>query len=108
SDITLRGWAVEARVYAEDPFRNFLPSAGRLVRYIPPAESPSLRVDTGVVEGSEVSIHYDPLIAKVIAHGPSRADATARLREALNEFYLRGVSHNISFLAALLHHPRLE
>ena len=86
-DVQLRGAAIEARVYAEDPFRGFLPSVGRLVRYLPPAESASVRVDTGVYEGGEVSIHYDPLIAKLITHGPTRAAAIAEMRAALNEFY---------------------
>jgi propionyl-CoA carboxylase alpha chain len=107
-DVQLNGWAIEARVYAEDPFRNFLPSVGRLVRYLPPTESASVRVDTGVYEGGEVSIHYDPMIAKLIAHGGIRDQAIAHLRDALNEFYIRGVSHNISFLAALLEHPRFR
>jgi len=106
ADVPLNGCAIEARVYAEDPLRNFLPSTGRLVRYLPPAQSPNLRVDTGVYEGGEVSIYYDPMIAKVIAHAQTREQATAHLRDALNEFYIRGVSHNISFLAALVAHPR--
>jgi propionyl-CoA carboxylase alpha chain len=93
-------------VYAEDPFRGFLPSVGRLVRYLPPAESANVRVDTGVYEGGEVSIHYDPMIAKLITHGPTRREAIAHLRNALNEFTIRGVSHNISFLGALVDHPR--
>ncbi len=108
ADVQLNGWAIEARVYAEDPFRNFLPSIGRLVRYLPPSESPAVRVDTGVYEGGEVSMHYDPMIAKVIAHGGIRDQAIAHLRDALNEFYIRGVSHNISFLSALLEHPRFR
>ena len=106
SDLRLNGWAIEARIYAEDPFRNFLPSTGRLVRYLPPAETPNIRVDTGIYEGGEVSIYYDPMIAKLIAHASTREQATADLRNALNEFYIRGVSHNISFLAALVAHPR--
>lgn len=107
-DVKFNGWAIEARVYAEDPFRNFLPSIGRLVRYCPPAESNAVRVDTGVYEGGEVSMHYDPMIAKVIAHGPTRDSAIAHLREALNEFCIRGVAHNISFLAALVDHKRFR
>ncbi len=107
-DVKLQGWAIEARVYAEDPFRNFLPSIGRLVRYLPPAETRTVRVDTGVYEGGEVSMYYDPMIAKLIAYGLNREQATAHLRDALNEFYIRGVSHNISFLAALLMHPRFR
>jgi propionyl-CoA carboxylase alpha chain len=105
-DLRLNGWAIEARVYAEDPFRNFLPSVGRLVRYLPPAASDSVRVDTGVYEGGEVSIHYDPMIAKLITYGSDRDQAIGRMRDALNEFYIRGVSHNISFLGALINHPR--
>ena len=104
----LNGWAIEARVYAEDPFRGFLPSVGRLVRYLPPAESDVVRVDTGVFEGGEVSMHYDPMIAKLITYGATRDSAIAHMREALNEFYVRGVSHNISFLAALIEHTRFR
>ena len=101
-----KGWAMEARVYAEDPFRGFLPSIGRLVRYLPPNESPGVRIDTGVTEGDEVTLHYDPMLAKVIAHGPTREECRRRLRDALNEFAIRGVRHNISFLSALVDHPR--
>jgi propionyl-CoA carboxylase alpha chain len=106
ADVKLEGWAVEARVYAEDPFRGFLPSSGRLSRYCPPAEDATLRVDTGVYEGGEISIYYDPMIAKVIGSGPTRAEAIARLAQALDEFHIRGVEHNIAFLAALMAHPR--
>ncbi|RIK87646.1 MAG: acetyl/propionyl-CoA carboxylase subunit alpha [Planctomycetota bacterium] len=105
-DVKISGWAMEARVYAEDPFRNFLPSVGRLVRYLAPPESPHVRVDAGVYEGGEVSIYYDPMIAKLITCGETREQARSRLRDALNEFYIRGVSHNISFLGALVEHPR--
>ena len=108
ADIKLQGWAIEARVYAEDPCRGFLPSVGRLVRYLPPPESDEVRVDTGVYEGGEVSMHYDPMIAKLITHGATRDLAIARMREALNESYIRGVSHNIGFLAALIGHPRFR
>ncbi|HTQ39216.1 MAG TPA: acetyl/propionyl/methylcrotonyl-CoA carboxylase subunit alpha [Pirellulales bacterium] len=108
SDVQMNGAAIEARVYAEDPFRNFLPSVGRLVRYLPPQETQSVRVDTGVYEGGEVSIHYDPMIAKLITHGATRDEAILRMRDALNEFYIRGVSHNISFLAALVQHVRFR
>lgn len=107
-EIRMHGWAIEARVYAEDPFRNFLPSVGRLVRYLPPVESRFVRVDTGVYEGGEVSMYYDPMIAKLITYGPTRNDAIAHMREALNEFYIRGPSHNIGFLAALIEHPRFR
>ena len=104
--VRLDGWAVEARVYAEDPFRKFLPSTGRLVRYIPPPAVDGIRVDTGVYEGGEVSMYYDPMIAKLVAHGGTREEALARLRTALDRFVIRGVQHNISFLAALVQHPR--
>ncbi|MGO8916933.1 MAG: acetyl-CoA carboxylase biotin carboxylase subunit [Stellaceae bacterium] len=101
SDIRLEGSAIEARVYAEDPLRNFLPSIGRLARYLPP-EGEGIRVDTGVFEGAEISIYYDPMIAKLVSYGASRAEATRRLGEALNAYYIRGLSHNIAFLAAVL------
>ncbi|MCP5425236.1 MAG: acetyl/propionyl/methylcrotonyl-CoA carboxylase subunit alpha [Gammaproteobacteria bacterium] len=106
ADVTLDGWAIEARVYAEDPFRNFLPSVGRLARYMPPPESDTVRVDTGVIEGGEVSMYYDPMIAKVITYGSDRNQAIAQMCTALDAFYIRGVSHNISFLTALMKHPR--
>ena len=105
-DVKLKGWAIEARVYAEDPFRNFLPSIGRLVKYMPPKESDVVRVDTGIYEGSEVSMYYDPMIAKLITYGSTRDRAIAHMRDALNEFFIRGVQHNISFLAALMVHTR--
>lgn len=105
-DIRLNGWAMESRVYAEDPFREFLPSAGRLVRFAPPAESPRVRLDTGVYEGGEVSIHYDPMIAKLCTFGKNRNEALGHMRAALDSFYIDGVSHNIGFLAAVLAHPR--
>jgi propionyl-CoA carboxylase alpha chain len=107
-DVKLNGWAIEARVYAEDPFRNFLPSVGRLVRYRAPAENGHVRVDTGVYEGGEISIYYDPMIAKLIARGKDRAEAIGRMRRALDEFYIRGVNHNIAFLAAVMAHPRFR
>src|SRR5207302_9256427 len=100
-DVELSGWAIEARVYAEDPARNFLPSIGRLVRYRPPAGD-GVRLDTGVFEGAEISIYYDPLIAKLIAFGPDRDTAIGRLRGALDDFYVAGVQHNIPFLAAVV------
>jgi propionyl-CoA carboxylase alpha chain len=99
------GWAVEARVYAEDPRKGFLPSTGRLVRYEEPAGE-GVRVDSGVAEGGEVSMFYDPMIAKVCAHGPDRATATSRLRDALDAFVIRGPGHNIPFLGAVLANPR--
>jgi propionyl-CoA carboxylase alpha chain len=107
-EVRHQGWAIEARVYAEDPFRGFLPSVGRLVRYLPPAESDAVRVDTGIYEGGEVSMHYDPMIAKLITYGPTRDRALVHMRDALNQFYIRGVEHNISFLAALIEHTRFR
>ena len=97
---------MEARVYAEDPFRNFLPSTGRVVKYSPPEESEGVRVDTGVYEGGEVSMFYDPMIAKLITYGENREQATERMVDALDAYYIRGVGHNISFLNALMVHPR--
>ncbi len=110
-DVTLTGWAVESRVYAEDPFRNFLPSIGRLVKYRPPAESHvdggvTVRNDTGVQEGGEISIYYDPMIAKLVTHAPSRAAAIDAQANALDAFYVDGIRHNIPFLSALMVHPR--
>jgi len=107
-DVVLRGWALETRVYAEDPFRNFLPSIGRLVRYSPPVETDTVRVDTGIEEGSEVSMFYDPMIAKLITYGENREQAIERMADALDAYYIRGVSHNISFLNALIMHPRFR
>ena len=104
-DVTLTGWAIETRVYAEDPFRNFMPSVGRLIRYRPPTGE-GVRVDTGVFEGGEVSMFYDPMIAKLITYGTDRKEATQRMVEALDAYYIRGVNHNISFLNALMVHPR--
>ena len=107
-DVTLTGWAMETRVYAEDPFRNFLPSIGRLVKYQAPAETDSVRVDTGIEEGSEVSMFYDPMIAKLVTYGSDRAEAIEHMANALDAYYIRGVSHNISFLNALIEHPRFK
>jgi len=106
SDVSINGWAIEARVYAEDPSRNFLPSTGRLIFYRPPANDKNVRVDTGVFEGGEVSMYYDPMIAKLITHGADREEATAHMRSALDRFLIKGVSHNISFLSALMVNPR--
>jgi len=106
ADVGIDGWAIESRVYAEDPFRNFLPSTGRLVYYRPPAENEHVRVDTGVFEGGEVSMFYDPMIAKLITYGDNREEATAHMRSALDRFLIRGVSCNLSFLSALMMHPR--
>jgi propionyl-CoA carboxylase alpha chain len=113
------GWAIECRINAEDPFRGFLPSTGRLVRFVPPeatllaaahvptgAEAGGVRVDTGVKEGGEIPMHYDSMIAKLIVHGRDRQDAIQRMQEALNAFVVRGISSNIPFQSALLAHPR--
>ncbi len=107
-DVKLRGWALEARVYAEDPFRNFLPSIGRLAYYQAPAETATVRVDTGIEEGSEVSMFYDPMIAKLVTYGDTRDQAIDNMASALDAYYIRGVSHNISFLNALILHPRFR
>jgi propionyl-CoA carboxylase alpha chain len=116
ADVQRKGWAMECRINAEDPFRGFLPSTGRLVRYQPPPqtmesaapvpEGGGVRVDAGVYEGGEIPMHYDSMIAKLIVHGFDRNDAIARMREALNGFVIRGVSSNIPFQAALLVHPK--
>jgi propionyl-CoA carboxylase alpha chain len=97
---------MECRINAEDPFRGFLPSTGRLVKYVPPPAENGVRVDTGVYEGGEISMFYDSMIAKLIVHGLDRDQAIARMRDALNEFVIRGVASNISFQAALMQHPR--
>ena len=114
-DVQRNGWAIECRINAEDPFRNFLPSTGRLVRFHPPETTMfqgnteqllGVRVDTGVQEGGEIPMFYDSMIAKLIVHGRDRNDAIARMREALNAFVIRGISSNIPFQSALLAHPR--
>ncbi|MFL5338440.1 MAG: acetyl-CoA carboxylase biotin carboxylase subunit [Geminicoccaceae bacterium] len=103
--VSLHGWAIEGRVYAEDPRRGFLPSIGRLVHYREPAGE-GIRVDSGIIEGGEVSMFYDPMIAKLCAHGPDRGTATARLARALDSYLVRGVGHNIPFLSAVLANQR--
>src|SRR6187551_3587960 len=109
-ELKIDGWAVETRVYAEDPFRNFLPSIGRLVKYRPPVESSNegitVRNDTGVQEGGEISIWYDPMIAKLVTHAKTREAAIDAQAEALDAFAIDGIRHNIPFLAALMAHPR--
>ncbi len=107
-DVQLKGWAIESRVYAEDPFRNFLPSIGRLTRYVAPEESDKVRVDTGVFEGAEISMFYDPMIAKLVSYGETRDEAIAIMRDALDSYYIRGISHNIPFLSAVMAHPRFQ
>jgi propionyl-CoA carboxylase alpha subunit len=107
NDVKLNGAAVETRIYAEDPVRDFLPSIGRLVRFESPAEEEGkVRVDTGVAEGSEISIYYDPMIAKLITHAPTRAAAIELHADTLDGFAIDGVRHNIPFLSALMAHPR--
>lgn len=112
ADVKLNGWAVESRVYAEDPYRGFLPSTGRLTIYRPPAETNTdgvtVRNDTGVYEGGEISIFYDPMIAKLVTHAPTRAQAIKAQANALDAFAIRGIRHNIPFLAALMAHPRWQ
>src|SRR5271170_2529108 len=111
SDIKLNGWAVESRVYAEDPYRNFAPSIGRLVRYRPPAEGVrddgvTVGNDTGVTEGGEISLYYDPMIAKLVTHAETRLAAIDAQSEALDAFTIEGIRHNIPFLAAIMQRPR--
>jgi len=112
SDVKLNGWAVETRIYAEDPYRGFLPSTGRLTRYRPPHEGThddvTVRNDTGVYEGGEISIYYDPMIAKLCTHAPTREGAVDAMAEALDEFAISGINHNIDFLTAIMHHPRFR
>ena len=104
--IPRKGWAMECRINAEDPLRNFLPSTGRLVKYQPPAAKDGVRVDTGVFEGGEIPMYYDSMIAKLITHGANRDEAMSKMRGALNEFVIRGIHSNIQFQSALLQHPR--
>ena len=110
SDVKLNGWAVESRLYAEDPYRNFLPSIGRLTHYRPPQEGVSdgvtVRNDTGVFEGSEISMFYDPMIAKLCTHAPTRLEAIDAMSKALDGFVVEGIGHNLPFLSALMQHPR--
>lgn len=110
SDIGINGWAIENRLYAEDPYRNFLPSIGRLTRYRPPAEkakkSHAVRNDTGVYEGGEISMYYDPMIAKLCTWAPTRGEAIERMRVALDSFEVEGIGHNLPFLSAVMDHER--
>jgi propionyl-CoA carboxylase alpha chain len=117
SDVKREGWAMECRINAEDPFRNFLPSTGRLVRFAPPAQTMwqgdtsanfGVRVDTGVYDGGEIPMYYDSMIAKLIVHGTDRADAIDKMRDALNGFVIRGISSNIPFQSALLAHDKFK
>ena len=112
SDVGINGWAMESRIYAEDPVRNFMPSIGRLTRYRPPREESkdgiTVRNDTGVFEGAEISMYYDPMIAKLCTHGPGRAEAIDAMLDALDECYIRGINHNVSFLSAVMDHERFR
>jgi len=105
SDVSINGWAFESRVYAEDPYRNFLPSIGKLTTYKAPTGK-SVRVDEGVYEGGEISIYYDPLICKLCTHGATRKEAIERMKEALDSYVIRGVNHNIPFLRAVTENER--
>lgn len=104
-DVQLKGWAIESRVYAEDPLRGFLPSIGTLKRYVEP-EGSNVRVDSGVREGGEISIHYDPMISKLITYGADRNEALKHMRTALDSYVIRGLTHNVNFLRSLCDHPR--
>ncbi|MBN2759787.1 MAG: acetyl/propionyl/methylcrotonyl-CoA carboxylase subunit alpha [Rhodobacteraceae bacterium] len=110
ADLKINGWAMESRLYAEDPYRNFLPSIGRLTRYRPPSEvaeaSRAVRNDTGVYEGGEISMYYDPMIAKLCTWAPTREAAVEEMRLALDEFEVEGIGHNLPFLSAVMDHPR--
>ena len=109
-DVKINGWAIENRLYAEDPYRGFLPSIGRLTRYRPPAEFATdthvVRNDTGVYEGGEISMYYDPMIAKLCTWGPTRGEAIEHMRNALDGFEVEGIGHNLPFLSAVMDHPK--
>ena len=107
-DVKMEGWAIEARVYAEDPYRGFLPSIGRVTRYDPPVDAEGIRVDDGIEEGGEISMFYDPMIAKLVAKGDTRDQAADRIYDALNRYRIKGVGHNIPFLAATIANPRFR
>jgi len=108
ADVKINGWSIENRVYAEDPYRGFLPSTGRLVRYRPPAAGNGVRVDDGVTEGSEISMFYDPMIAKLVTWGETREEAADKQVAALDRFRIEGIGHNIDFLSAIMQHPRFR
>ena len=108
ADVTLKGWSIETRIYAEDPYRGFLPSTGRLVKYQQPEKLEGVRIDSGVAEGSEISIFYDPMIAKLITNADNREQAIDRMTLALNSFQINGVNHNIDFLSAVMANPRFQ
>ena len=108
ADIPINGWSMESRIYAEDPYRGFLPSSGRVTRFRPPIESKSVRVDTGLIEGQEVGLHYDPMIAKLITHGTDRDVAADAMIRALDQFEVDGIASNTPFLATLVSHRRFR
>ncbi len=107
-EIGINGWAMESRIYAESPYRGFLPSTGRLRKYRPPDEASPIRVDTGVIEGSEISMFYDPMIAKLITWGETREQAIQSMQSALGQYYIRGVDTNLPFVQAIMDHPRFQ
>lgn len=108
SDIQLKGWAIESRINAEDPSRGFLPSSGRISKYIEPEKNENVRVDTGVYEGYSISMYYDSMIAKLLTYGENRDEAIQRMRESLGSFYIDGISHNMSFLEAIMYNERFQ
>ncbi len=108
ADVKREGWSIESRVYAENPARNFMPSIGRLNRYIEPSHALGARVDTGIEEGAEISMFYDPMISKLVTHGKTREQAISNMQQALNEYYIEGVETNINFLSAILQQPRFQ
>jgi propionyl-CoA carboxylase alpha chain len=112
TELKINGWAIESRVYAEDPYRNFLPSIGRLKRFHPPAEGVleggTVRIDSGVREGDEISMFYDPMIAKLVTHGPTRDAALDTQAKALDRFQISGIQDNIPFCAAVMDEPRFR
>ncbi|MFV9874956.1 MAG: acetyl-CoA carboxylase biotin carboxylase subunit [Rickettsiales endosymbiont of Dermacentor nuttalli] len=105
-DIELKGWAIESRIYAEDPVRVFLPSSGRITQYTEPPRNPNVRIDSGIYEGGEVSMFYDAMIAKLCTYAPTRLEAIKHMQQALGEFVIRGISHNMSFLEAVMDNPK--
>jgi len=108
NDIKTNGWAIESRVYAEDPYREFMPSIGRLSKYLTPEHSDNVRVDTGIREGSEVSMFYDPMIAKLITHGENRDEAIENMMNAIDQYVIDGLSHNLNFLSSIMHNKTFQ
>ena len=108
NDIKTNGWAIESRVYAEDPYREFMPSIGRLSKYLTPERSENVRVDTGIREGSEVSMFYDPMIAKLITHGENRDETIENMMNAIDQYVIDGLSHNLNFLSSIMHNKTFQ